>query len=231
MRKLKLLVYVSAALTLYANMASAGVILLDSTPGLPTNLPGAWASTVAITPQPLWQANNPVNPGDSSDTSAVWISYADTGYMGSVFQPYAGTTPVYTTGIAFTSGAGTLALDVWADDTTDVLLDNTIVFNAVFTQSICSGQPIGCQTQDAGVINLPISAGNHVLSFQVYQVGTGTDTTSNPFGLLFTGTVPDTSSDPKNVTPEPASWLLCGSALIIFGKYRSGRRRENHHGV
>src|SRR5450759_1121239 len=53
----------------------------------------AGVPTVATTPHYAWQANNPVNPGNSTDNSAVWISYADTGYGGTQFQPTMGTPP------------------------------------------------------------------------------------------------------------------------------------------
>jgi len=180
-------------------------------------------TTVAITPDPWWEPNNPVNPGDPTDTSALWISYGDTGYGGSQFQPTEGTTPVVTVTDTFDSGAGTLFLDVWADDTADVLLDGQYLAHAVFTQSICSGQSIGCRAQDDGVFDVPISAGEHTLDFVLYQVGTGTDTYSNPFGLLFTGTAPaDPPLEPLvNPVPEPKAWLLLGTGLLAIVASRS----------
>jgi hypothetical protein len=184
----------------------ADVIDLDSGAGLATNLPGV--DTVTITPDPLWQSNNPRNPGDPNDTSAVWISDGETGYGDSEFQPYEGTTPVVTVLENFQSGQGLLQLNVWADDTADVILDGNYLAHAVFTQSICSGQPIGCRPQDDGQFSTLLNAGNHQLEFVMYQVGTGTDTTSNPFGLLFTGTAPAAA------VPEPAQALPLGCVLI-----------------
>jgi len=72
------------------------------------------------------------------------------------------------------------------------------------------------------VFNVPIGAGQHTLQFVMYQVGTGTDTYSNPFGLLFTGTAP---ADPPSPVPEPASWLLLGTTfgLAAFLKFRPKR--------
>ena len=96
-----------------------------------------------------------------------------TGYGDSQFQPYQGTTPVVTVFDTFDSGAGTLHLNVWADDTADVLLDGSYLAHAVFTQSICSGQPIGCQPQDAGVFNLPIAAREHSPVFRALPGGNG----------------------------------------------------------
>jgi len=208
-----------AAFLLFSGVASADLLLLDSAPGLLTSF---GSTTVAITPHPFWEPNNPVNPGDPNDTSAVWISYEDNGYGGSQFQQTEGTKPVVTVFDTFSSDPGMLTLDVWADDTADVILDGTYLAHAVFTQSVCSGQAIGCQPQDDGVFNVPIGAGQHTLQFVMYQVGTGTDTYSNPFGLLFTGTAP---ADPPSPVPEPASWLLLGTTfgLAAFLKFRPKR--------
>ena len=107
---------------LLGSLADADLLYLDSRPGLSTDLGPA---TVAVSPHPVWQPDNPANPGDASDHSAVWISFADTGYGGSVLQPYHGTTPVVSVFDTFLSDSGTLKLDVWADDTADVLLDGS----------------------------------------------------------------------------------------------------------
>lgn len=193
--------------------AHAGMVLFNSRPGLATS---AGPSTVAITPHPAWQANNPANPGDPSDTSAVWISHIDSGYGGSQFQPYQGTTPVVSIFDSFTSGDGVFNLNVWADDTVEVFLDGVSLISPKFTQSSCSGQPVGCLPEDGGFFSLSIGAGLHTLEFVLYQVGQETNTTGNPFGLLYTGsaTAPDTA------TPEPGALLLTGLGLVAVGVVR-----------
>ena len=199
---------------LFNGVAFADLLLLNSGAGLTTSMGGV--TTVAVDPHPSWQSNNPVNPGDPTDTSAVWISFADTGYGGNHLQPFEGTTPVVTIYDQFQSDPGMLLLNVWADDSADVLLDGVYLYHAQFTQSICAGQAIGCRPGDLGVINTPLTAGNHTLAFVLYQVGTGTDTFSNPFGLLFTGTAP---ADPPIgiliATPEPSSIVLLGTLGLI----------------
>src|SRR4051812_27172395 len=135
------------ALSALAGSLRAGVIDLDSKAGLANSVAG---STVTITRHDLWQPNNPLNPGDPTDTSAVWISWDLTGYKDPVFQPKSGTPISFFQ--PFISGAGFLTLNVWADDTAEVFLDGNLLIDPQFTQSTCSGQPIGCRPQDAGTL-------------------------------------------------------------------------------
>lgn len=203
-------------LLVFGGVARADVVELDSMAGLPTSIQGT--DTVTITPHPLWEPNHPQNPGDASDYSAVWISDMQSGYGDSQFQPYEGQTPVVDVFDNFSSGAGLLHLDVWADDTADVILDGDYLAHAVFTQSICSGQPVGCRPEDDARLSAYVSAGNHTLEFVLYQVGTGTDSTSNPFGLLFAGEAPSPVPEPNTVLPIGV--LLIGLALALRKKAR-----------
>lgn len=197
----------------FSGTAHATLIHINSQAGLATS---AGPTTVTINPHPLWQSNNPVNPGDSNDTSAVWISHQDSGYQGSQFQPYQGMTLVMSVFHSFWSGAGNLILKVWADDTAGVFLDGNQLFAPVFTQSTCSGQAIGCRPQDFALINTAITAGFHTLRFDTYQVGTGTNTTSNPFGLLYTGTAP-------SAVPEPSTMAVAAAGIAALACLRRQR--------
>ena len=232
MSLVRLVGWVITVPVLLGSLAHADLLYLDSRSGLSTGLGPA---TVAVSPHPAWQPDNPANPGDASDHSAVWISFADTGYGGSVLQPYQGTTPVVSVFDTFLSDSGTLKLDVWADDTADVLLDGSYLVHAVFTQNTCSGQAIGCRPQDVGKIVTPLSAGSHTLEFVLYQVGKGTNTTTNPFGLLYTGTAPAapvpelfSGTAPAALVPEPASCLLFGTVMCCLGWIQRRRKSAGH---
>jgi hypothetical protein len=125
-----------------------------------------------------------------------------------------------------------------------VLLDGSYLIHAVFTQNTCSGQAIGCRPKDVGKIVTPLSAGSHTLEFVLYQVGKGTDTTTNPFGLLYTGTAPAapvtqpttdnplaplyTGTAPVALVPEPASGLLFGAVMCCLGWIQRRRKSADH---
>lgn len=200
-----------------AMLACAAPVLIDSQAGLPVT-PNSGSGTVAIALHQAWQTNNPVNPGDPGDNAAVWISWAQTGYGGSVFQaPWDPNNPAPQMIVShtFVSGAGMLNLNVWADDTAGVFLDGTELWPPkTDTNSTCSGFPVGCVPGDVKNIISPIAAGSHTLEFKVYQTGTGTNTLENPFGLLYTGAAP--------AVPEPATTALIGAGLVFLGV--AGRR-------
>ena len=172
---------------------------------------GGSGTTVATAPHPSWQANNPFG------SSAVWISYADTGYGGGVLAPANGSAPnldgthvIMTVKESFEADMGySLHLTVWADDTARVLIDGVQVSGpANFTQNICANGQIGCTPANGGVIDYVFQTdGQHTLAFETFQVGSELNTLNNPFGLLFAGDLIGGSA------PEPSTWLLLVSGL------------------
>jgi hypothetical protein len=181
---------------------------------------GGSGGAVAITPHSAWQANNPGGSG------AVWISYANTGVGGSTLAPQAGsaTNPsgqavIMTVTETFSAGIGaTLAMQVWADDTARVLIDGVELIAGNFSQGTCATGSIGCEPNEFGQINYTFNTdGIHTLAFEVFQVGSGTNPTDNPFGLLYAGTL-------TAAVPEPGTLALFGAGLAGLGLLR--RRRH-----
>ncbi len=175
-------------------------------------------TSVAITPHSAWEPNGtPDALGGLSD--AVWISNDDSGYGGKNFQPHhatwagdAANLPIFKLSLYFTnSAASTITLNVWSDDTAGVYLDGTTIWDPVLSKnSTCSGAIIGCLPTDGGRQSLPLPAGTHTLTFEPYQVGTGGDTTSNPFGLLYKVTVTGNVTVPDG----GVTLILLGGALV-----------------
>jgi hypothetical protein len=161
----------------------------------------------------LWKQN-----GDADLNGAAWISYANTGVGGDTLAPLAGETSVFTVIETFEANIGDmLYLDIWADDTAGVLIDGITLFSPNFSQNICADGSIGCEPDEFGTVSYTFaSSGIHSLSFDVYQVGTGTNPDVNPFGLLYSGTLTS--------VPEPSVLVLLGLGLLGIGLTRRKTR-------
>jgi len=196
-------------------------ILLDSGAGLAACMFNSDASsctsvaggTVAVTEDSAWQQVPVVNPSDPSDTSAVWIGAVHSGFGDSQFVPSNLLAPVYQI-TSQTFAGSTLNLDVWADDSVDVLLTNvtaggTVEISPASTSTQnppCSGQIVSCTPPTEGQFTAGLIAGDtYKLQFNVWQTGPGSDTSSNPTGLLYTGNVS---------TPEPGSVSILLAMLV-----------------
>ena len=161
----------------------------------------------------LWKQN-----GDADLDGAMWISYANTGVGGDTLAPLAGTTTIFTVIETFEANVGDmLNLNVWADDTAGVFIDGISLFSPNFTQNICANGSIGCEPDEFGNFSYTFNtSGTHSLSFEVYQVGTGTNPDVNPFGLLYSGTLTS--------VPEPSVLALLGLGLLGIGLIRRKTR-------
>lgn len=188
-------------LTLFA-VACSQATSIDSRPGLANSLSDA---TVAIGVHPWWQPNFP------DDSEAVWISYADTGYDGAVYQPNSIPAPAVAISQDFVvDGPATLRLKVWADNTTWVFLDGLQLVNqkddgpAFFPDAF-------------GLYAKILTPGAHLLTFEVLQGEDSHNTLDNPFGLLYTGTANSAGvHDPTSNVPEPASFVSIGIGLLMM---------------
>ena len=194
--------------------ARATVIPLNSGDGIGelNNL----GPNVLINVHPVWKQND----------AGKWVSYADTGEPRTITTP---DTPlpitlpdpnppsaIFYEAFVLPYGNNTGHVDIWADDTARVYLDQVLLIDANPIQgSACTAGPIGCTPGNAGSFDLTalhLSAGPHTLTLEAYQRG------GSPFGVMYQGAITSTA-------PEPVTLALIGAGLLGLGLIR--RRKQS----
>ncbi len=79
----------------------------------------------------------------------------------------------------------------WADDTLAVYFNDALLKAPEFGQNTCANQAIGCEPNEFWDLNATTTGGLDTLRLVAYQVGSGDNTTDNPFGVLYSGSVPE----------------------------------------
>jgi hypothetical protein len=233
MRVIKFVSGLAAGLLMMAASASAATITFATNDGGDSVTPGV---VTAVTPHPAWGDVNAaagLAPG-----TADWISYANTGYGGTI-APNAPSRNIGDQTALFTrtmdiSGLGNFNLWILADDTATVILNgpggySNALFTAVTTQfDPCAPgvspthpyNPIGCDQSQMGIVHLTgLTAGEYTLSVYAFQ------TNADVFGIQYAGNYTQADDPPPPTAPEPTSMVLLGTGLV--GLATRLRRRGN----
>jgi hypothetical protein len=232
MARLQYLVFLGVVCFLSISVApvEATLITLESGATDGTTLDAAGTlPAIDVAPNPNWDPNAPqwvsdtANSGDNTDPNFV-------------VRP-AGAASFYH---SFSLAAGepllsSASLTVWADDTTNVILNGTEIFAASTGPfPLCSQDPIGCldstrqvfgSAELAPFLNLE---GVNLLEFQVLQ-----SLRLVSFGLAYTGSfntlppaAPPVAPPDPNAVPEPATGLLVGVGVCIAAVRRRRSRAQ-----
>jgi hypothetical protein len=217
-----------------ATAASAAPILIQSgSPGAGqsetcnSSADSSLTTCVDVTPHPAWQPNDPNFPAGSGATdpsSAVWVSFTDTGASNtnSTFQP-GGTILTYTYTFMAPPNAQYMGR-LWSDNQSTIYLDGMMVGGGSATVGGGSSFGGGGGYAFSGTIGGGGGGGGgespHIFTVVTHQDDGATDSAGNPGPAVLL----DAAINPAEV-PEPATLALFGMGLVGAGAIRRKRKQ------
>ena len=194
-----------------------------------TQVGACFGVTVLVDGHPAWKDHTLTDP------RAQWVSYADTGYGGSILAPRAGDASNPTGRDSDHGNRGDASPGLPAarypcasGPTTRSRCSSTAqqMKAPVFGQDTCADAPIGCESGEYWDLNTTTTGGLDTLRLVAYQVGSGEDTTDNPFGVLYAGSYVGGGTVTPTSAPEPMTMSLMGAGLACLGARRWRQRRN-----